>query len=116
MQFLLIVNDPPYGSERAYNAFRLALSLANLDGARVLLFLIGDAVGAAVAGQATPQGYYNLERMLRSAARRGCVIGVCGSCMDARGIKPEGLVDGARRSSMEELAAWTREADRVLVF
>ena len=116
MKYLFILNDPPYGSERSYNALRLATSLAKAEGSKVSVFLIGDAVTAAVAGQATPQGYYNMERMLKSAAGKGAAIGVCGSCMDARGIKPESLAAGAHRSSMEELTAWTQEADRVLVF
>ena len=44
------------------------------------------------------------------------MIGVCGTCMDARAIKPESLVEGAKRSSMDELTAWTQEADNVIVF
>jgi len=77
---------------------------------------MGDAVASAVAGQTTPNGYYNLERMLRGLGRKGVRIGLCGTCMDARGIKPEAVIEGANRSSMEELASWTKEADRVLVF
>ena len=116
MKYLFILNDPPYGTERCYNALRLATSLAREDSARVSIFLIGDAAVAAMVGQATPQGYYNIERMLKSAAGKGAAIGVCGSCMDARGIKTESLAEGAHRGSMEELTAWTQEADRVLVF
>jgi uncharacterized protein involved in oxidation of intracellular sulfur len=69
-----------------------------------------------VKEQVTPSGYYNLERMLKFLAGRGARIGVCGSCMDARGIKPETLVEGAHRSSMDELTAWTQAADRILAF
>jgi uncharacterized protein involved in oxidation of intracellular sulfur len=116
MKYLFILNDPPYGSERSYNALRLATSLAKTEGSQISIFLIGDAAAAAVAGQITPQGYYNIERMLPSASEKGAAIGVCGSCMDARGIKEESLAAGAHKSSMEELTAWTREADRVLVF
>jgi len=116
MKFLFIFNDAPYGSERSYNALRLATSLAGTEGTNVSMFFIGDAVTCAVAGQTTPQGYYNIERMLKSAARKGATIGLCGSCMDARGIKPESSVASAHRSSMDELTAWTQEADRVLVF
>jgi len=116
MKYLFILNDPPYGSERSYNALRLATSLAKAEDSKVSVFLIGDAATAAVAGQATPQGYYNMERMLKLLDGKGAALGVCGSCMDARGLKPESLAAGAHRSSMEELAAWTREADRVLVF
>jgi uncharacterized protein involved in oxidation of intracellular sulfur len=116
MKYLFILNDPPYGTERSYNGLRLAASLAKTGTDTVTIFLIGDAASCAVAGQTTPNGYYNLERMLKGLAAKGAQIGVCGTCMDARGIKPESLVQGAKRSSMDELAGWTREADKVLVF
>ncbi len=69
-QYLLIINDAPYGSERPYNALRLALTLIKRS-ARVRVFLIADAVSCAIAGQKTPTGYYNIERMLKSVAERG---------------------------------------------
>jgi uncharacterized protein involved in oxidation of intracellular sulfur len=69
--YLFIVNDSPYGSERPYNALRLALNLAKRSEARVRVFLMGDGVNCAVAGQKTPEGYYNVERMLKSLAHRG---------------------------------------------
>jgi uncharacterized protein involved in oxidation of intracellular sulfur len=116
MKYLFILNDAPYGSERTYNGLRLANSIAGTDGAEVSVFLMGDAVGAGVAGQTTPNGYYNLERMLKGLARKQAKVGLCGTCIDARGIKPEGLVEGAKRSSMEELTAWASTADHVLVF
>ena len=116
MKYLFILNDPPYGTERTYNGLRLASSLAKVEGSEVAVFLMGDSVGSGMTGQVTPNGYYNLERMLKGLALKGVKIGLCGTCMDARGIKPEALVEGGTRSSMEELTTWTREADRVLVF
>ena len=116
MNYLIILNDSPYGNERSYNGLRLATALAKDEGASISVFLIGDAASCAMAGQTTPTGYYNLERMLKILASKKGKIGVCGSCMDGRGIKAEALVEGARRSTMEELALWTREADRVIVF
>ena len=116
MHVLILLNDPPYGTERSYNGLRLAASLAKSEGTSVAIFLMGDAASCAAAGQTTPNGYYNIERMLKVLASQGGKIGVCGSCMDARGLKPEALVAGAHRSSMDELTAWTREADKVLVF
>lgn len=114
MKILLILNDPPYGTERSYNGLRLAGSLAKAESTTV--FLIGDAVWCAFSGQTTPNGYYNVERMLKALTIRGARIGVCGTCMDARGIKAEALIEGAHRSSLDELTAWTLEADKVLVF
>jgi uncharacterized protein involved in oxidation of intracellular sulfur len=113
---LVILNDGPYGTERSYNGLRLACSLAKREGEEVRVFLVGDAASCAKAGQKVPQGYYNLELMLRSVTRRGGAIGVCGTCLDARGITDGELADGCRRSSMDELTDWTQHADRVLVF
>jgi uncharacterized protein involved in oxidation of intracellular sulfur len=116
MKYLIILNDPPYGTERSYNGLRLAGSLAKAEGTTVKVFLIGDAASCALAGQTTPNGYYNIERMLKGLVVKGAQIGVCSSCLDARGIKAESLIEGAHRSSMEELTAWTQEADKVLVY
>ena len=69
--YLFIVNDSPYGNERPFNALRLAMELAKRPEAQVRVFLVGDGVNCAMAGQKTPDGYYNVERMLKSLARRG---------------------------------------------
>ncbi len=113
---LLILNDPPYGTERSYNALRLAGSLSKRQGEEVKVFLIGDAASCAKAGQKVPQGYYNVETMLRATVRHGAEIGVCGSCMDARGVGDGELVEGTHRSNMEQLTDWTQWADKALVF
>lgn len=117
MRTLFIVNDPPYGTERVYNALRLAHALAKNDAnAEVTVFLMADAVLAAKAGQKTPDGFYNVERMLkRVIAGKGRVL-LCGTCLDARGIGEGEIMEGARRSTMDELAATTIAADKVLVF
>lgn len=113
---LFILNDPPYGTERSYNGLRLARSLLKQEGEEVRVFLIGDATACARDGQKVPQGYYNLGDMLGMISRSGGKIGVCGTCIDARGIDEAQLVDGAHRSTMDELTAWTRWADKVVVF
>lgn len=95
---------------------RLAGSLARQEGAHVQVFLIGDGAACAKAGQNVPEGYYNLERMLRPVTRRGGVIGGCGTSMDARGITDDELAEGCHRSTMDELTEWTMQAERVLVF
>lgn len=116
MKALFILNDPPYGTERCYNALRLARSLAAKAGAEVRIFLLGDAAACAAAGQKVPQGYYNLADMLGGVFRHGGVVGVCGTCMDARGLAAGHLVEGAHRGSLDELTEWTQWADKVLVF
>jgi uncharacterized protein involved in oxidation of intracellular sulfur len=70
---LLIINDGPYGNERPFNALRLALNLAKRPAMSVRVFLTGDGVACARRGQTTPNGYYNVERMVKSLARRGQV-------------------------------------------
>lgn len=116
MQTLFVLNDPPYGTERSYNALRLAGALAKREDTDVRVFLMGDAASCAKRGQAVPQGYYNLNRMLQAITLRHVPIGVCGTCMDARGITDAELVDGARRSTLDELAQWTTWAGKVVVF
>lgn len=116
MRVLLVLDGPPYGTEAAYNGLRLARELARRDDVDVRVFLIGDAVGCAVAGQRVPRGWYDLGLMVRAVARHGSDVGCCGTCMDARGIAEEALVEGARRSTIEELADWTLWADRVMTF
>ena len=71
MNYLIVINDGPYGNERPYNALRLGLNLIKREGVRVRIFLMGDGVQCALAHQNTPEGYYNIERMLKSIARRG---------------------------------------------
>lgn len=113
---LLILNQPAYGADETFNAIRLADALARRDDTEVTVFLMGDAVTCAIAGQKTPDGYYSLDRMLRSFTRHGGSIACCGTCLDARGLTKEHLIAEAPRSSIEELAAWTVDADQVLTF
>lgn len=113
---LIILNDPPYGTERSYNGLRIAGALSKRDGETVRVFLMGDAASCARKGQKVPQGYYNVEVMLHQVGRHGGTIGVCGSCMDARGLAEGDLTEMTRRSTLEELATWVQAADRTLVF
>ena len=117
MRHLLILNDPPYGTERSYNALRLAIALPKHDPqGQITVFLMADAVACAKAGQKTPEGFYNLERMLGRVLSAGARVLLCGTCMDARGLTQDQVIAGATRSTMDELAQVTVEADKVLVF
>lgn len=117
MRVLIILNEAPYGGERTYNGLRLALALLKADPtAQVTIFLMGDAVLAAKVGQKTPEGYYNLERMLgRIVLAKGLIL-VCGTCMAARALADHELLAGAERSTMDALAEATARADRAMVF
>jgi uncharacterized protein involved in oxidation of intracellular sulfur len=117
MRLLFIFNDPPYGTERCFNALRLAHAALKKDSdTEVLLFLMADAVVAAKAGQKTPEDYYNVERMLRRMLTGKGEVLLCGTCMDARELSDAEIMAGARRSTMDELAAATLAAERVLAF
>ena len=118
MKYLFILNDPPYGTERSYNGLRLAKQLVKeKDTANeVHVFLLGDAVVCAKHGQSVPQGYYHLESFLKMLVRRKSQVGVCGACIDARGIAATELIKSVHRSTMDELAQWTDWADKVMIF
>jgi len=116
MRTLFIVNDPPYGSERSYNALRLAASLATREGEQVWVYLMGDATSGAKAGQSVPKGHYNFEALLRLVLSYGGSIGACGTCLEARGIGESELLEGVQASTLQTLTDWSQEADRVLSF
>lgn len=117
MKMLIIVNDGPYGTEKAYNALRLANQLNKDHGSvEVRLFLMADAAACALANQTTPNGYYNIERMLSFSIAKGAKVKICGSCADARGLKHAKLIDGAELSTMAELTNWVVDSDKVLTF
>lgn len=69
----IILNDAPYGNERSYNGLRLALSLVK-NNESVRIFLMADAVLCSLKGQTTPNGFYNIERMISGLVRRGVHI------------------------------------------
>ena len=116
MKTLFILNEAPYGSERSYNGLRLAGSLSKAEGEEVKMFLIGDAAACAKFGQKVPEGFYNIQVMLGRVVRNNGQVGVCGTCMDARGIAESELSEGTHKSTLAELTTWTQWADKVIVF
>ena len=116
MRLLLVVNDAPYGNERTYNALRLAGTLLTVEPELdLMVFLLGDADACARGGQSTPQGYYNVERMLLPVVRKGLVL-ACETCLAARGIRDTDLAQGCRVAKLGELANLVLEADKVINF
>ncbi len=117
MKILLVINDAPYWTEKAYNAFRMAMTLQKEHpDVKVLIFLLADSVGCAIPNQKTPQGFYNIERMLKSVIQKGAKIKACGGCSEARGISDLNLIEGVEISNMKEFSNWVVEADKVLTF
>lgn len=81
MKIVILINDTPYGTEKAYNALRLAIQLGkDHETVAVRIFLMADAASCAVANQKTPNGYYNIERMLKLCLSKGAEVKICGSC------------------------------------
>lgn len=116
-KILIIINDGPYGTEKAYNGLRLANQIGkDHENVEVRIFLMADAASCAIAGQSTPNGYYNIERMLKFAINKGAKVKICGSCADARGLKNVTLVEGAEISTMAEFSDWVVESDKVISF
>ena len=117
MNILILVNDAPYGTEKMYNALRLAMTLGKgHPDVEVNLFLMADAVTGGIPNQVTPSGYYNIERMMKAAINYGTKVKTCGSCADARGLKNLQMIEGVEISTMSELTKWTVEADKVVTF
>lgn len=114
-KILIIINDAPYGTEKAYNAFRLAMQLGKEHTCiEVGVFLMADAANCAIANQNTPNGYYNIERMLKAVLAKGGKVKICGSCAEARGLKNAPLIDGTEISTMAELTNWVVDSDKVI--
>ncbi len=114
---LILVNDAPYGTEKAYNAMRLAMQLQKEhEQTEIRMFLMADAVTCAIQNQNTPQGYYNIERMMKSIIMKGGIVKLCGSCAEARGLKAIPLIEGAELSTMSQFTVWTVESDKVVTF
>ena len=105
----------PYGSESLFNTLRLAIALGEQGGASLQLFLMSDAVSAALAGQAPAEGY-NLRQMLEILLAQGTAIRLCKTCTDARGITALPLIEGIEIGTLPLLAQWTLAADKVLTF
>jgi uncharacterized protein involved in oxidation of intracellular sulfur len=114
-EVLVVINDAPYGTEKAYNALRLSIALQSREN-KVHLFLMADAVYCGVPKQETPQGYYNINDMLGRVLAKGGRVAACGSCMKARGLSVDGMVKGVEQGSMALLSEWTEKCDKIHSF
>lgn len=112
--YLFIFNDSPYGSQCTYNGLRLALALARKMPIRV--FLLGDGVTSALAGPAPANPEYSPQEMLRAIADENSPVRACRTCMEARGLTETSLIAAVEPGTLDQLAAWTEEAEKVLCF
>ena len=114
----MILQSPPYGDERIWNAFRLARALTTAAiKMKVNIFLTGDAVTTAKKGQRPPRGYYNLETMLEELIEKDVYVAACKTCTAARGISPNELVEGVQiGTTVGILAKWVKESQKILSY
>ncbi len=119
MNILIIINDAPYGTEKAYNALRIANQITkDHPNTQLSIFLMADGVNCAISNQNTPNGFYNIEieRMLKLSTSKGAKLLTCGSCLEARRLKSTTLVEKAEISTMAELTHLIIQSDRILTF
>jgi uncharacterized protein involved in oxidation of intracellular sulfur len=116
MQFLFILNDSPYGSQRTYNALRLALNLSRSELNSIRIFLMGDGVTAALSACSPAHSDYNTQEMLAHLGERGVAISACKTCLEARGLTNQHMLSCVVRSTLDELTQWTEDTDKVLAF
>lgn len=113
---VLIASGAAYGQESLFNALRLAIALKEQQGALDLkIFLMSDAVTAAIAGQKPHEGYH-LQQMLEILTAQQVPVKLCKTCTDARGVSQLTLADGVEIGTLVELAQWTLAAEKVLTF
>jgi uncharacterized protein involved in oxidation of intracellular sulfur len=117
MKTLIIINDATYGTEKAYNALRMAMAIQKEHTeVEIKIFLLADAVFCALPNQKTPNGYYNIERMLKSVVQKGGEIKACGGCSEARGIDILDFIEGVQLSNMKEFAQWSVDCEKIISF
>lgn len=116
MTIAIIINDAPYGNEKAYNALRLAMILQRKPTNQLRIFLTGDAVTCAIKDQQPPPEYYNIGAMLESVVRKNGDVRTCVTCQKARGLDESDFIDGVKTGSTVQLAEWVEASDRVISY
>ena len=115
MKYLFILNDSPYGTQRTYSALRLVRALAT-DHAKVAIFLLGDGVVSGLRRQSPADASYNVQEMLRMIIGQTVAIAACRTCLEARGIDDQSLVESVQCRTMDDLRDWTEEAEKCWFF
>lgn len=118
MKVLIIFNRMPYdNSDVTWNGLRLAETLRK-QGQEVRIFLMNDSVDLARDVCKAPEGYdQDLTQMLKDLIAKGVAVKVCGTCMARCGIyRNHPYFEGAEKSTMNALAEWVIDSDRVLTF
>lgn len=118
MKILFIFNHAPYdGSDVTWNGLRLAKTLYK-RGNEVRIFLMNDSVDLARDCNKKPEHYDNdLVAMLKEMYNDGIKLKVCGTCQARCGIfKNEPYFTPEIKATMNDLAEWVEESDKILTF
>lgn len=118
MKILIIFNREPYdNTDVTWNGLRLADTLKK-NGNEVRLFLMNDSVDMARDVCKMPAGYdQDLSQILKDLIANNVSVKVCGTCMARCGIyKNHPYFEGAQKSTIDYLAEWVIDSDRVLTF
>ena len=117
MNCLILFNHQPYdGTDIAWNGLRLAGKLLGM-GTKVRVFLMNDSVDLAREAAKGPEDYFDLGQMLKDLIAKGVTVKVCGTCKARCGLyKNEPYFEGAHEATMDELAEWVSQVDRIVTF
>lgn len=118
MKILIIFNREPYDkTDVNWNGLRLAETLRK-SGHEVRIFLMNDAVDMARDICKPPENYdQDLSQMLKELIYNGVPVKVCGTCMSRCGIfKNHPYFEGAEKTTMEDLAYWINDSEKIVTF
>jgi tRNA 2-thiouridine synthesizing protein D len=113
--FTIIINEAPYGQERAMSALRMAAT-CDIEGHKVRIWLFENGVYLAKKSQKPAQGLINYGQNLQNLIEGGVEVKACVVCVEARGLVQADLFDGVRIATIHELVEWTVSSDKVIVF
>ena len=113
--FTIIINEAPYGKERALSALRYAAT-CDIEGHKVKIWLFENGVYVAKKGQKSLKGLINYGQLLENLIQGGVEVKACVVCVEARGITQADLVEGVKIATVHELVEWTVNSDKVIVF
>ena len=105
-EYLVIITEPPYGSQKTYNGLRFGNGLLQA-GNKVTVWLMQDAVFTAKKGQQPQlvfgQTWVSYQKFVEDVVKAGGEVVVCGSCAQARGLTEGELLAKIRFGTEPEL-------------
>lgn len=116
-KLLFIFNESPYGTEKTFNGLRLALNFQEeyAQKTEIKLFFFSDSVLSGLAGQNPKEGA-NIQQALEILTNQGAEAKLCTTCANTRGVANLPLVEGVQLGTLDDVAAWTLWADKVVNF